>query len=176
MPSSDNGKPPREWLEEMFARLETPLVSYVKRQIGGDLETARDIVQEAFVRLCQESWPKIGGHATAWLYRTCRNQAIDIIRREGRMRAVHGNTDVATVEDRTSIGPSENLSDGEQVDQLKLQIKGLPAQQQEVLRLRMHDGLSYKQISEVTGLSTSNVGYHLHQAILRLRETLKHQV
>ncbi len=92
------------------------------------------------------------------------------------MRAVHGNTDVATVEDRTSIGPSENLSDGEQVDQLKLQIKGLPAQQQEVLRLRMHDGLSYKQISEVTGLSTSNVGYHLHQAILRLRETLKHQV
>ncbi len=176
MPLSDNGKPPRDWLEETFARLESSLVAYTRRQVGGDLETARDIVQEAFVRLCQESWPRIAGHATAWLYRTCRNQAIDFIRREGRMRNIYGGTDVASVEDRAAEIPDNNLAHGEQIAQLRIQIKCLPVPQQEVLRLRMHDGLSYKQIADITGLSISNVGYHLHQAIMRLRELLKQQV
>jgi DNA-directed RNA polymerase specialized sigma24 family protein len=35
-----------------FARLETRLVAYVRRQTHGDLDVARDVVQEAFVKLC----------------------------------------------------------------------------------------------------------------------------
>jgi len=92
------------------------------------------------------------------------------------MRAIFGNADVAVVEDRASKFAGDQLAQGEQIDQLLSQIKQLPSQQQEVLRLRIHDGLSYKQIAEVTGLTTTNVGYHLHQAIMRLREAMKQQV
>jgi RNA polymerase sigma-70 factor (ECF subfamily) len=51
-------------------------------------------------------------------------------------------------------------------------IETLTDQQQEVLRLRLKDGLSYQQIAEVTNLSASNVGYHLHQAVTALRNKL----
>ncbi len=162
------GKPPTEWVAHVYARLEVPLVTYVRR-ICGDWETARDVVQEAFVKLCQQAWPDIEPHATAWLYRTCRNRAIDLTRREGRMSMVHGGTDVSSLQDRAGSQPDEQASHGEQIERMRTQVFGLPDQQQEILRLRLHDGLSYKQIAEVTGLTVTNVGYHLHQAIASLR-------
>ena len=48
----------------------------------------------------------------------------------------------------------------------------LPDNQQEVVRLKFQDNLSYRDIAEVTGLSVSNVGYLLHMAVKRLREQL----
>ena len=56
---------------------------------------------------------------------------------------------------------------------IRQQIEQLSDQQQEVLRLRLKDGLSYQQIADVTGLSASNVGYHLHQAVTTLRAKLR---
>ena len=61
---------------------------------------------------------------------------------------------------------------GESMEAMRNQIEQLSDQQQEVLRLRLKDGLSYQQIAEVTGLTPSNVGYHLHQAITKLRSKL----
>ena len=68
--------------------------------------------------------------------------------------------------------PGERLSQKEQLDQLREQIAGLPERQQEILRLRLQEGLSYKQCAEVTGLSVTNVGYLLHQAVSTLRESM----
>ena len=164
--------PPSQWVAEVFTRLEVPLVAYVRRQLWGNLEAARDIVQDAFVKLCQEAWPEIEPHSTAWLYRTCRNRAIDLSRREGRMSAIHTAADVASLQDRASHGPDRRAEEGEQLDQLRAGVGQLTEQQQEVLRLRLHDGLSYRQIAEVTGLTITNVGYHLHQAISQLRTRL----
>lgn len=48
----------------------------------------------------------------------------------------------------------------------------LPSNQQEVIRLRFQNGLSYKQIAEVTSLSVSNVGFLIHTAIATLRKRM----
>ena len=48
----------------------------------------------------------------------------------------------------------------------------LPDNQQEVVRLKFQENLSYRDIAEVTGLSVSNVGYLLHVALKRLRQQL----
>lgn len=165
--------PPAQWVAEVFARLEVPLVAYVRRHLWGDLESARDIVQDAFMKLCQEAWPEIEPHATAWLYRTCRNRAIDISRREGRMSAIHTGASIANLQDRADQGPDLRAEEAEQLDQLRAGVGQLTEQQQEVLRLRLHDGLSYRQIAEVTGLTITNVGYHLHHAISQLRTRLE---
>lgn len=166
LPSAAN--PPASWISEMFARWEVPLVAYVRRRLG-NLEAARDVVQDAFVKLCQQPWPEIEPHATAWLYRTCRNRAIDISRREGRMNTTHTDADMAQLRDKRQQLPGQHLEQDEQLKRLRDRVERLSEQQQEVLRLRLHDGLSYRQIAEVTGLTMTNVGYHLHQAITSLR-------
>ena len=48
----------------------------------------------------------------------------------------------------------------------------LPENQQEVVRLKFQNGLSYREISEVTQLSVTNVGYLLHTAIKALRQQM----
>lgn len=172
MSSPSNGQPPREWMAELFLRLEVPLLMYARRRMRGNCEAARDIVQEAFAKLCEQPWPEIEDHATPWLYRTCRNRAIDLLRREGLINMMSDSTEVLNVHDRSAQLPDERLAEDEQLDQLQTLIGHLSDQQQEVLRLRLQDGLSYKQIADVTGLSATNVGYHLHQAIVVLRANM----
>jgi RNA polymerase sigma-70 factor (ECF subfamily) len=48
-------------------------------------------------------------------------------------------------------------------------IEKLPANQQEVVRLKFQNGFSYKEISRITSLSVSNVGFLLHTAVKSLR-------
>ncbi len=163
--------PPRPWVAEQFARLENRLTCYVVAQTG-DAELARDIVQEAFVKLCQQSWPEISAHSTAWLYKTCRNRVIDARRREVRMATLQSGTDVSTLHDRAQAEPTESMERQELLRAVLAQIQRLPERQQELLRLRLQEELSYKQIAEITGLSISNVGYLLHQALAGLRTGL----
>jgi RNA polymerase sigma-70 factor (ECF subfamily) len=58
----------------------------------------------------------------------------------------------------------------EAADSLLAQIRRLPDNQQEVLRLKFHGGLTYAEIADVTGLTTTNVGFILHTAISKLRQ------
>ena len=48
-------------------------------------------------------------------------------------------------------------------------IDRLPPNQQEVVRLKFQNGFSYKEISRITTLSVTNVGFLIHTAVARLR-------
>ena len=63
----------------------------------------------------------------------------------------------------------ENADTGQAVERL---LACLSIDQQEVVRLKFQAGLSYRDISQVTGLSVSNVGYLLHTALRRVREQI----
>lgn len=51
----------------------------------------------------------------------------------------------------------------------------LPNNQREVVRLKFQNGLSYKEIADVTQLSVSNVGFLLHTGLKALRTKLATQ-
>ena len=52
-------------------------------------------------------------------------------------------------------------------------IEELPSRQREVMRLKFQANLSYKEIAETIGISTSNVGFVMHSALKKLREDMK---
>jgi len=65
--------------------------------------------------------------------------------------------------------PGRTLEAEETHEQLLRLIDRLPANQQEVIRLKFQNGFSYKEISRITELSASNVGFLIHTAVQRLR-------
>lgn len=71
-----------------------------------------------------------------------------------------------------SQGPSERLELREKWIQVEDALRRLTDNQQEVVRLKFQSGLSYREISEITGLSVSNVGFLLHTAIKKVRSKL----
>ncbi len=88
------------------------------------------------------------------------------------MSTMHSPADVSTLGDPKLEASDANARHAEQLAEVQGCLSRLPERQQELLRLRLQDGLSYKQIAEVTGLSQTNVGYLLHQAVSSLRKTL----
>lgn len=54
-------------------------------------------------------------------------------------------------------------------------VKTLPENQQDVVRLKFQNGLSYKEIAEITNLSVGNVGFILHTALSSIRQNLRKQ-
>lgn len=158
------------WLVGIVERFEGPLVRYAA-QIAGDLERGRDVAQETFLRLCRDPAVAASDHLGQWLFTVCRRLAIDVRRKEKRMSAQLETTAVRATPSRV-VGQSE-MEQSESMANLLRQLARLPTNQQEVVRLKFQEGMSYKQIAEITGLSVSNVGYLLHVAVNALRERLK---
>ena len=67
---------------------------------------------------------------------------------------------------------SDAVVEAEDRVQLHNMVENLTPRQQEVLRLRLQAGLSYREIAEITGLTIGNVGFHLHAAVRNLRDSL----
>ena len=68
--------PDSQWVVDALDRHERPLLRYAKWLLG-DVEMARDVVQETFLRLCREDRARVDGHLAAWLFTVCRNLALD---------------------------------------------------------------------------------------------------
>jgi RNA polymerase sigma-70 factor (ECF subfamily) len=153
-------------LQEAIARFEGPLVRYAAR-IAGDLELGRDVVQETFLRLCREPAVTAGDYLPQWLFTVCRRLALDVRRKETRMNTQRDAAAVCELPARTNR--ESGIERAEQAGQVVQWIDALPADQQEIVRLKFQEGMSYKAIAAITGHSVSNVGYLLHTAVTALR-------
>ncbi len=157
-----------EWVAGAVERFEGPLLRYVRR-LTGDLETARDVVQDTFLKLCREEPANVDGHLAQWLYTVCRRRALDVVKKESRMRNSNGTAVADRAMGDSASAAAEQQETNSQIVEL---LERLPAPQQEVVRLKFQAGLSYREISNVTGLSITNVGYLIHTAIGSLRTAL----
>jgi RNA polymerase sigma-70 factor (ECF subfamily) len=159
---------PADAIDRLVDRYERPLLAYACRMLGGDWQGAQDAVQETFLRLCREDHAKIDSRVAAWLFSVCRSRVIDM------QRTNHARPIDASQVSVADPGPdaAQVASDAEEQVQLNQLVQRLSPRQQEVLRLRLQAGLSYREIAEVTGLTIGNVGFHLHEAIRKLRDSL----
>jgi RNA polymerase sigma-70 factor (ECF subfamily) len=152
-------------LDAAVARYHDPLVRYATR-IVGDPDRARDVVQDTFVKLCEAADSIDHERLGQWLYTVCRNRAYDVRRNEARVRTDAGEPDAIDAR------PDDALEMLQVEQQLWEALGALDDVKRRVVELRYNDGHSYKRISELTGLSVSNVGFVLHASVRALRKEL----
>lgn len=152
-----------DWFQTTVKEQQSPLIRYT-RKITLDNESAKDVVQESFLKLWKEEYPRIVDFIPPWLFRVCRNHAIDIKRREKKLTRTEEGVELAII-----MGDQETRTDGN----IALEaLRNISSKYQEVLILKLTHELSYKEISEVTGHTTSNVGVLIHEGMKELREKL----
>lgn len=154
----------REWIVAAARRYERPLLAYVRRLLD-DPHRGQDIVQDAFLQLCQQSRAEIEPRLAPWLFTVCRRRVVDILRKENRM------TNLSVDPPTGAIGPDETLERRDAADAILAKLSRLPANQQEAVRLKFLQQFSYREIAEVMGLSESHVGVLLHMALKTLRKS-----
>ena len=142
------------------------LIAYA-RLVCGDLETARDAAADTFLKLCaMEEIDET--RIAAWLYRSCRNRAIDIVRRR-KFRAEFDDGELEKISDETSL----SVVGSEMRRQYLLSlIAALPANQREILMLRFFVGLEYCEISEVMEIPMGSIGTTISRALKNIKQQM----
>ncbi len=176
--SETNSKPEEDandqpaTFEGVVAEFETRLLRYATR-IVNDINAAQDIVQTTFIKLFR-GWKADSRPApqlSAWLYRVTHNAAVDYLRKETRRRSLlqrHADEwDCMSQASRTG----ERIS--EPAERAARLLRCLPLRDQQLVILKVYEEKSYREMSEITGLSETNVGYILHFAMKKLASLLK---
>ena len=101
-----------------------------------------------------------------WLFTVARNLAVDVLRKEGRMKRLE-DVDPGS----QAANAPDTVEQGEQASRALAALGRLPFPQQEALRLKFQEGLSYREIARVTGHSVGNVGFLIHAGLKTLRQT-----
>ena len=170
---TDDSSQQARWVREALDRYERPLVRYAAR-FTGDLEAARDVVQDTFYRLCREHPSKLNGRLAPWLYTVCRNRALDVRKKEGRMQTLEQHA--AEAQPDAAPGPLDRAALREEHALVLDAVSTLPGNQQEVFRLKFEHGLTYREISSVMNMPLSTVNYTIAQALTAVRTRLRNTI
>src|SRR5882762_72380 len=133
-----------QWIQSAVLQFEAPLTLYAAR-ILGDIDRARDVVQETFLRLCRQERSEVAPRLLEWLFAVCRNSALDIRRRHRIQASVAVPTVTCPV-----APPLKQVEDRELATRIINMLQTLPDNQRMVITLKFQKGLRYKEISEQT--------------------------
>ena len=124
-------------------------------------ELARDLVQEAFLRLWERHKDVDAEKGKSWLFTTAYRAMIDHIRKFSRMETLEtGKHNPDTIEN--------GYSDLKEI--LNKAVEQLPDMQRSVVLLRDYEGYSYREIGEITGLGESQVKVYIFRARVFLKK------
>jgi RNA polymerase sigma-70 factor (ECF subfamily) len=166
LPPANSSNENAAFVRSAVEQFQAQLLRYATRLLG-DQDRARDAVQDTFVRLLVQPRAAVEGHLAEWLFTVCRNRVFDISRKEGRMKRFDEGAAERVV--AAEPLPGAGLEAEETHEAVLRMICRLPPNQQEVIRLKFQNGFSYKEISRITQLSTGNVGFLIHTAVIALR-------
>lgn len=143
-----------------------------------DRDLADDIFQDTFVKVIKtlksNSYNE-EGKFLPWVMRIASNLIIDHYRRNKKMPMLRETEEFSIFSILRDCSPNiENEMITSQVEMdLKKIIKGLPEDQQEVLMMRIYQDLSFKEISDLTGVSINTALGRMRYALMNMRKVIE---
>lgn len=157
-------------MQELFAATHDELRRYADSLVRDDA-TARDVVQEAYIRIWMHRTEVDPERSVrALLYRTVRNLALNHLRdarNRSTLLAEHG-----ALPAWRDPGPEATTSASDLARALRGWIEELPERQREALVLSRFQGLSHDEVAAVMGIAPRTVNNHLVRALQTLRSRL----
>lgn len=152
-----------------MAEFQSPLIGYAAT-ILHDTDRARDVVQDTFIRLCQQDVAKVRDNLKSWLFTVCRNRALDLLRKDKRIQPLE---DIRWKKlAGPGLQPDEQADIEDRLARVMKLLDRLSQNQREVILLKFQQGLSYQEIQEITGLTSGNIGFLIHSGLKRVRELM----
>lgn len=158
---------------------------FVAHSLVGSREDAMDLAQESFMKVfrARETF-RDGEPFLPWFHRILRNTCYSHLRKRGRLRKVslsasrpgHEDEGDWVLADPKALDPSAALEAQEQGAAFRSALELLSARDREILSLRHHRDLSYKEIADSLGIPQGTVMSRLFHARRRLRESLENSM
>lgn len=157
---------------ELVHRYGRRVFALVKSRCG-DVDAAEEITQSVFATVAA----KLGGGEYVeqgkfepWLFRVAMNRLRDHVRRVRRRGAT---SDEAAIEAASATNEDGRGASAAELEKLRAAMEQLAPADREIVELRHHGGLSFKQIAEMLGEPLGTLLARHHRALRKLRETLE---
>ena len=168
-------------LEKLINRHKLQIFNFINSKIN-DKDTSEDIFQDTFIKVIKTL--KRGayneeGKFIPWVMRISHNLVIDHFRKNNRMPKFENNTDfnIFSVLHDGSLNAEKSMIKKQVEGDLKKIIQELPDDQKEVLLMRIYKEMSFKDISEKTGVSINTALGRMRYALINLRKVIdKHNI
>lgn len=150
----------------LIALWERPLFYYIRRLVESE-EDAFDVLQEVWMSVLRSaSAMRDGGALPAWLYRTARNAAIDLLRKRNRWRPLPDEETLESIVDDGAAFDSVDALD------LHRALGRLSLPHREAITLYFLEDFSLAEIAEITGATLGTVKSRLYYARRALKTIL----
>jgi len=157
----------REHLEAevvaLFDQLRAPLLGYLLT-LGLPVQDGEEIVQEAFLALFEHlrrGRPR--DNLRGWMFRVAHNLGL---KRASKLKSFRPASEQLLILD-PAPGPEEQAADQQRLKNLSAVVRALPEQDRRCLWLRA-EGLRYREIADVLGMSLGAVAMSLARSLARL--------
>ena len=165
----------------LINRHQSKIFGFIYSKIS-DRDISNDIFQDTFIKVIKTLKSKAyneEGKFLPWVMRIAHNLIIDHFRKNKKMPMFRETEEFSIFSIMSDDSPTiENKIIREQVDtDLRKLIEELPADQKEVLVMRMYQDMSFKEISEITGVSINTALGRMRYALMNMRKVIdKHQI
>ena len=160
--------------EQAVRRYQTPVTTFICRYIG-DFYCAQDLAQEVFLRIFQAA-PKFTPKAKVsnWVFTIAYNLSRNELKRRKRMHGFHAEISAEGwgLRGRTSASPI-GAGNRELEERLMAAMGQLPENQRAALLLKINEGLTYLEISNVLNVSVVSVESLIFRARSRLKQLVR---
>ncbi|TDW52384.1 RNA polymerase ECF family sigma subunit [Flavobacterium sp. 270] len=168
-------------LATLIKRHESKIYGFIYSKIS-DRDISNDIFQDTFIKVIKtlksNSYNE-EGKFLPWVMRISHNLIVDHFRKTKKMpmyRETEEFSIFSIMSDDSLTIENKMIVDQVEVD-LKKIIEELPEDQKEVLVMRMYQDMSFKEISELTGVSINTALGRMRYALMNLRKIIdKHQI
>ncbi|OOG74097.1 RNA polymerase sigma factor [Flavobacterium sp. A45] len=168
-------------LAVLIKRHESKIYGFIYSKVA-DREVSNDIFQDTFIKVIKtlktQSYNE-EGKFLPWIMRIAHNLIIDFYRKSKKMplfRETEEFSIFSIMSDDSLTVENQIIADQVEVDIRRL-VEELPLDQKEVLIMRMYQDMSFKEISETTGVSINTALGRMRYAIMNLRKIIdKHQI
>ena len=168
-------------LAVLIRRHESKIYGFIYSKVS-DKDVSNDIFQDTFIKVIKtlklNSYNE-EGKFLPWVMRIAHNLIIDHFRKSKKMplyRETEEFSIFSVMSDDSLTIENQIIADQVEVDIRRL-VEELPFDQKEVLMMRMYQDMSFKEISESTGVSINTALGRMRYAIMNLRKIIeKHQI
>lgn len=142
--------------------------------ISGNLEDARDIVQDSLIKYIK--FRKAGNEVKnpkSWIMMVIRNGSIDFKRKQQNKnklakQSIESDAELA-VTAKEVLPPDKKMERAENIELGAKLLNQLNEKEQNLIKMKVYQGCSYKEIAQAHKMSVSNVGVTIHNAMKKMR-------
>ncbi|GAA4969624.1 RNA polymerase sigma factor [Algibacter aquimarinus] len=168
-------------LEILIKRHKQKIYSFIYSKVY-DRDVAEDIFQDTFIKVIRTL--KRGayneeGKFLPWVMRISHNLVIDFFRKNNRMPKFDnaGEFSIFSVLSDSSLNAEKTIIKEQVENDVRRLVDELPLDQKEVLLMRIYKDMSFKEISERTGVSINTALGRMRYALINLRKIIdKHNI